>query len=58
MVESKPASGFEIMIRDTKLLTAIILLPYLSIRDLARFCQINKASYQLILKYANFKLLF
>ena len=58
MVESNQASGFEIMIKDTKLMTAIMLLPLLNLREMARFCQLNKASYQLMLEYVNFKVLF
>ena len=46
------------MVKETKLLTALILLPYLHIRDMARFCQINKTCCQIMLKTVNFKVLF
>ena len=39
-------------------MTAIMLLPLLNPRELFRFCYINKVSYELMLKYVNFKVLF
>ena len=36
----------------------IVLFPYLSPRELARFCQLNKSCCQLLLKYVNFQNLF
>ena len=44
--------------KNKKLMTVIILLPYLSPRELFRFCSLNKACYQLLLSYINFQVLF
>ena len=45
MVEGKQESGFEKMVKNNKLMTVIVLLPYLNATELARFCRFNKASY-------------
>ena len=58
MVESKPIRGFESMVKNQKGMVVIILFPYLSPRELARFCQLNKSCCQLLLKYVNFQVLF
>ena len=58
MVERRQSSGFEKMVKNNKLMTIIVLLPYLHPRELARFRRLNKSSYQLLLKYVNFKVLF
>ena len=39
-------------------MTTIVLLPLLKIKELARFCGLNKACYQLMFKYVNFEVLF
>ena len=39
-------------------MTTIVLLPLLNIKELARFCRLNKDCYQLMLKYVNFEVLF
>ena len=57
MVESK-ARGFELMVKDTKLMTVIILLPFLKISDLVRFCRLNKACYHLMQKKVKYEVLF
>ena len=58
MVESKPIRGFDSMVKNQKLMVVIVLFPYLSPRELARFCQLNNSCCQLLLKYANFQVLF
>ena len=58
MVESKPMRGFDSMVKNQKLMVVIVLFPYLSPRELARFCQLNKSCCQLLLKYVNFQVLF
>ena len=39
-------------------MTTIELLPLLNIKELARFCRLNKACSLLMFKYVNFKILF
>ena len=58
MVESKPIRGFDSMVKNQKLMVVIVLFPYLSPRELARFCQLNQSCCQLLLKYVNFQVLF
>ena len=58
MVESKPLRGFDSMVKNQKLMVVIVLFPYLSPRELARFCQLNQSCCQLLLKYVNFQVLF
>ena len=58
MVESNPIRYFDSMIKNQKLMVVIVLFPYLSPRELARFCQLNKSCCQLLLKYVNFQVLF
>ena len=58
MVESKPISGFDSMVKNQKLMVVIVLFPNLSPRELTRFCQLNKSCSQLLLKYVNFQVLF
>ena len=58
MVESKLLRGFEQMVKCNKLMTVIILFPYFSPKDLALFCQINKACTDIIRNYVNFEVLF
>ena len=58
MVESKPISGFDSMVKNQKLMVVIVLFPNLSPRELARFCQLNKSCCQLLLKHVNFQVLF
>ena len=54
---SRKISSFVKMIKNQKLMTIIILLPYLNIKELVRFCRLNKASYKLMLK-VNFQVLY
>ena len=58
MVESRPVSAFERIVKDNKLMTVIVLLPFLKIFELVRFCRLNKACYQIMIKIVNFKVLF
>ncbi len=58
MVENRKTSGFAKIVTELKLMTVIILLPYLGLKELYRFCRFNKSSYKLMLKYVNFKVLF
>jgi hypothetical protein len=44
MVESRGESWFETMVKEYKLMTAIMVLPYFNPWELAIFCQLNKAS--------------
>ena len=58
MVESRRASGFEKIVTEQKLMTVIVLLPFLKIIELVRFCRLNKACYYLMKAIVNFKVLF
>ena len=58
MVESIKASGFEKIVTENKLMTVIVLLPFLKIRELIRFCRLNKACYKIMTKIVNFQVLF
>ena len=58
MVESKPIRGFDSIVKNQKEIVVIVLFPYLSPRELARFCQLNKSCCELLLKYVNFQDLF
>jgi hypothetical protein len=46
------------MLKEQKLLVAIELLPFLSLRELAKICRLNKASYHLMKSIVNFEVLF
>ncbi len=56
MVESK-ARGFESIVIDSKLMTVIVLLPFLKISELVQFCQLNKACCHLMQSIVNYQVL-
>ena len=58
MVESRKASYFERMVVEHKLMTAIVVLPYFDPWELFYFCRLNKASYHIMDKIVNYKVLF
>ncbi len=58
MVESKPKSGLESIVKNQKLMTVIVLFPFFKPWELARFCQFNKAYKELLLRHVNFQVLF
>ena len=62
MVESKPQSNFELMVKNQRGLCQIILFSFLDPKSLAKFCQINKSCKHLLdprSKYCvNFQVLF
>ena len=58
MVKYKSRSGFESMVKERKLMVAIVLLPYLKIRELVRFCRLNKACYHIMQAIVKFRVLF
>ncbi len=46
------------MVKIRHLMTVIIFLPFLNPSELARFCQLDKECYKLLLIHVNFKVLF
>jgi hypothetical protein len=58
MVLSRPATGFDQIVKDYPLMTSFELLPFLNLFELAKFCQLNIASYHIMMSVVNFKLLF
>ena len=58
MVESRKASYFERMVKEHKLMTAIVFLPYFDPWELTIFSMLNKTSFDIIHKIVNFKVLF
>ena len=46
------------MVNEHRLMTAMMLLPYLNPFELAKFCRLNKASFHIAQKIVNFKVLF
>ena len=58
MVLSKPACGFEKMVKDYPLMTSFELLPFIGPYELVYLCRLNKASYKIMKSVVNFKLLF
>ena len=46
------------MVKVSKLMVAIVLLPYLKISELVRFCRLNKACYHIMQAIVNFRVLF
>ena len=58
MVESRQASSFEKIVKEQKLMTVIILLPYLKISELFRFFRLNKGCYHIMQAIVNFQVLF
>ena len=42
MAESRPASGFEKIVKEHRLMTAMMIFPVLCPWELARFCRLNK----------------
>jgi hypothetical protein len=58
MVDRKQASGFEKLVTDKKLVTVIVILPFLKISELVKFCRLNKACSHIIQVIVNFQVLF
>ena len=58
MIGSKSQSGFESMVNERKLMVAIVLLPYLKISELVKFCRLNKACYHIMQAIVKFRVLF
>ena len=58
MVESKPQSSFESLVNERRLLTVIVLIPYLRVSELVRFFRLNKACYHLMQEVVNYRVLF
>ena len=58
MNDKKPQSGLGSMVKNQRHMTCMELLPLLNIWEILKFCQLNKASYHLLRKYVNFKVLF
>ena len=58
MVDSKLQNGLSSMIKNQRHMTGMELLPLLNIDEILKFSQLNRASYHLLLKYVNFKVLF
>ena len=58
MVESKKLSGLGSMVQNQRDITSKELLTFLTICELVKFCQLSRASYQLMLKYVDFQVLF
>ena len=62
MVESKPKSDFENMVKNQRGMCHIILFKFIDVKSLVKFAQINKDSNQLLdprSKYCvNFQVLF
>jgi hypothetical protein len=58
MVESRKASLFQRMVKEYKLMTAIVLLPYFDLWELAEFCRLSKASYHIMHTVVNYQVLF
>ena len=58
MVERRQGSGFERIVTENKLMTVIVLLPFLKIFELVRFCRLNKACYHMMQAIVNFRVLF
>ena len=58
MVDKKTQSGLRSMVKNQRHMTCMELLPLLNIWEILKFCQLNKASYHLLRKYVNFKVLF
>ena len=58
MVENKPLSGLGSIVKNQRHMTGMELLPLLNIWEILKFQQLSKASYQFLLKYVNFKVLF
>ena len=46
------------MVNERRLLTVIVLLPYLKVSELVRFCQLNKGCYHLMQAVVNYRVLF
>ena len=51
-------SGFESMVKKLRLMTVIVLLSFLKISELVRFCRLNKACFQMIQSIVNFQVFF
>ena len=58
MVESRQEIWFETMVKEYKLMTAIVLLPYFDPWELVKFCQLNKACFHIMQNVVNFQVLF
>ena len=58
MVERRKASGFERLVKEHRLMTAMMIFPVLCPWELARFCRLKKASHSIFQKIVNFKALF
>ena len=46
------------MVKEQKLMTVIVLLPFFKVSELIRFCQLNKGCYQLMQAVVNYQVLF
>ena len=58
MVYSRPTSGFEKMVKEYPLMSSFELLHFLDEYGMARFCRLNKASFNIMKSVVNFKVLF
>jgi hypothetical protein len=56
MVERRQSSPLETMVKERPLMVVIIMLPCLSLFELARFCQLNKKCKEVMVR-VNFKVL-
>ncbi len=54
MVEKRKASWFESMVKENKLMFAMVVLPYFDPWELFKFCRLNKASCYIMHKIDNF----